>query len=113
MGRRATVALDITLVPTFEAVGAAAVMIVVRFLALAVLVARGRISSVATPRPAVGLVLAAVAGALAGDATAGYGIVVSVGAAASTFCVIALVTGRCGWPTYRDVRRGWSTRAVG
>ena len=104
-----TVLLDLVAVPLFDANGAAAVMVVVRVLAIVLFTFRvRRAAGIATPAPAVGLVVAAVLGALAGDRLAGFGMVASLGGAALVFLVTALVTRGVRVGDLRDARSAWS-----
>jgi hypothetical protein len=103
------VALDLVAVPLFDANGAATVMVAVRVLAIALFTFRvRRAAGIATPPPAVGLVAAAILGAIAGDRLAGYGMVASLGGASVVFLATALATRGLRIADLRDARIAWA-----
>lgn len=104
-----TVALDLVVVPLFAANGAAAVMVVVRVLAIVLFTLRlRRVAQVSTPLPPLGVVVAALLAAGVGDRVAVWGMVPALGAASLVFGATALALRAVRMSDLRDVRSAWA-----
>jgi hypothetical protein len=104
-----TVALDLLIVPLFDANGAAAVMVIIRILAIALFTLRlRRAAGVSTPPPPVGVVVAALLAAGVGDRVAGWGLLPALGVASLVFGAVALASRAVRMSDLRDLRAAWA-----